>query len=195
MKATDPDRHDARVYTRPFARLLAGLPAHPIIVEVGTAYAVSSENQASCGMSTLAWVEFVQRHGGEVHSIDISLDHLAVCRATIALELGTTDCLACHGGDGELVVQRLVKALPRIDLLYIDGGTGGDKAAAQLRAALPTLRRGAGFVGFDDCASGDPAQNLNPEVRVSEVYRDPTAFDLEHVWTDGICMCYRVHQP
>lgn len=182
-------------YTRPYARLLSHLDGirSPIIVEVGTAYQIRSlEEQMSCGMSTLAWAEYVQARGGDVFTIDINPAHIEQCRHTLEAWLGSVANVNFCVGNGEECIVNLNRLMP-IDLLFIDGGVGGDVAVRQLDAAMDRLRAGRGIVAFDDC-SADDAANRNPEVRVSTVWQDPRKYGLKFLWSEGVVVAFEVEK-
>ena len=67
-----------------------------------------------------------------LHTIDVNPAHIAVCRRVLRDHLprqSIDDLVRFHVGDGVEVLSALVPLLDRIDLLYVDGGTGGATAA------------------------------------------------------------------
>lgn len=180
-------------YTRPFQRLLDALPPNPVIVEVGTAHQVSLSSQLASGMSTVAWAEHVQQHGGSVHTIDIAASHLTTCSIILYEWLGSDRGVYYYDGPGTPIITDLAARLHQIDLLYVDGNVGGDEAAAQVLAALPALQRARGWVAFDDCPDrqADAAKWANSELRVSKVWANPAEHGLRLAWHDDLIVAFQ----
>lgn len=178
-------------FTRPFARMLEGLPEALVIVEVGCAHAPEGVEAYSQGWSSLAFARHVLAHGGELHCIDVVPEHLAALRKILDGHApGWAPYVHLRHGDGMAVIRDL--QLSRIDFLYVDGGVGGAMAAEQVKVALPALQAGFGRVAFDDCPCDDlPEHWSNPEVRVSTVWADPAAHGLVFEWRDGVCVSFR----
>lgn len=179
-------------FTRPFTHMLEGLPEQPVILEVGCAYAPEGNEAYSQGWSSLAFARHVIEHGGVLHCIDVEASHLEALRGILDRHApGWSGRVRPHQGDGEGVIREL--ALSQIDLLYVDGGTGGDMAARQVEAALSALRAGFGRVAFDDSPCDDPPHPnwTNFDVRVSTVWRDPGRYGLRLEWRDSVCVSFR----
>lgn len=132
-------------------RFLGSRPA-PVIVETGTIRA--EEDWAGAGFSTYLWSEFLTRHGGELHSVDLTPRYVEFARewtrqfpAATIHERHSHEFLRAWSG-------------PPIDLLYCDSAdtdTAGyqECCLAEIELALPLLAPDARIL-IDDTPP-DPA--------------------------------------
>ena len=110
--------------------------ATPTIVETGTIRA--EEDFGGAGFFTYLAGAFVQRHGGRLHSVDLTPQHVAFARDWTAV---FGEAVSVHQGDS---VSFLTNFPSPIDVLYLDSLDTTEPGHAQhcqreLEAALPRL--------------------------------------------------------
>ena len=120
--------------------------ATPQIVETGTIRA--EEDFGGAGFFTYLAGAFVQRHGGKLHSVDLSRENVAFARTWTGI---FGDQVTIHQGDS---VAFLRNHTDPIDVLYLDSlDTTEPHHAAhcqqELEAALPRLHEQS-LIGIDD---------------------------------------------
>jgi hypothetical protein len=127
-----------------------------IIAETGC---VRERNDYSAGYSTVLFGEFLARHGGRLHTVDLSVKNIATCRRLTKRYASQT---TYHVGDsvGFLASWQRQQAGP-IDLLYLDSfdypespddplrDASQQHCRNELEAALPALAASA-VVLIDD---------------------------------------------
>ncbi len=108
----------------------------PTIVETGTIRA--DEDFGGAGFFTYVCGTFVSRHGGKLHSVDLSPQNVAFARAWTAV---FGDSVTVHHGDAVSFLRNFTQP---IDVLYLDSldttETGhAEHAMREMEAALPHL--------------------------------------------------------
>lgn len=148
----------AETFRTALTQLLARSGEDRTIVETGC---TRLEWDAGDGSSTLLLGEFVRRHGGRLHTVDINPSNMATCRRLTRRDWWR---ISYHVADSVGFLSTFARRGRRIDLLYLDSfdyplgadeDAGRDSAQrhclAELEAALPALSPRA-LVLFDDAA-------------------------------------------
>lgn len=129
--------------------LLAGLAyldgtPDPVIVEVGSTRDTREAARWSDGWATLTFLEYTEKHGGAVHTVDVKprLDALRTVTGRHFPRLTThvADVLSWNGWPS------------RVDAIYLDGP---NEAAPHLHATTQAVARGCELVIFDDVVEAD----------------------------------------
>ena len=171
------------------ALLLARSDEHRIIVETGC---VRERNDYSAGYSTVLFGEFLVRHGGTLHTVDLSERNIATCRR---LTKRYAARISYHAGDS---VAFLAAWEPQtsgpIDLLYLDSfdypespddplrDASQQHCRNELDAALPALAEGAVVLIDDGDLPGGGKPRLAKE-RLAQLGWTCILDDYQTLWT------------
>ncbi len=124
----------------------------PVIVETGTIRNDAAGYREGDGWSTLFFRGLVDRLGGELHSVDIDPDAVAVSKKVVLTRFGDLARTFHHAADSVAFLRNFEKT---IDILYLDSMnyTGDDTSArhqlAEIQACIDKISP-QGIIMVDD---------------------------------------------
>jgi predicted O-methyltransferase YrrM len=169
--------------------LLARSGANRIIVETGC---VRERNDYSAGYSTVLFGEFLARHGGALHTVDLSAKNIATCRR---LTKRYAAQISYHTGDSVAFLGSWQSGHTEpIDLLYLDSfdypespddplrDASQQHCLHELEAALPALTAAAVVLIDDGDLPGGGKPRLAKE-RLAQLGWTCVLDDYQTLWS------------